>query len=281
MDRRSRDQIVPDLIEQFLIWGKQQGMQIITSSLYLAETDFRFLLEKLGPSLGLWRAAEIAALREQAFEHPVLDLGCGDGLITSQVLSKVDIGLDPDSEALQRADRLGIYGSFQTAFAEHAVIQPESVATIISNSVLEHIFQIDKTLQVLSDALRPGGRLIFTAPTEAFNQWLALPNQAYADWRNRHFVHLNVWSLVEWESHLRQAGFEIEVVRPYLRRVWVTAWDWLELIQMVRLGKRRIAGAAWKKMPRSWITWLSERGARTDLSANEPGGGRLISARKC
>jgi predicted TPR repeat methyltransferase len=88
-------------------------MQIMSKSLHLPEGDFRFLLEKLGPSLGFWRAAEIAALREQAYTPPVLDLGCGDGFITSQVLSQVEIGLDPDQAALERAAGLGIYQRFE------------------------------------------------------------------------------------------------------------------------------------------------------------------------
>ena len=65
----------------------------------------------MGPSLGLWRAAEIAALREQTYEPPVLDLGCGDRA-----------GPEPGG----------------------------------------------------ARALRPGGRLILTAPTEAFSRQLAL-----------------------------------------------------------------------------------------------------------
>src|SRR5437763_16243007 len=77
--------------------------------LHLDAATFRVLLELQGPSLGLWRAAEIAALREQAYEPPVLDLGCGDGLVTSMVLPRVEVGLDPDEKALEQAARRGIY----------------------------------------------------------------------------------------------------------------------------------------------------------------------------
>jgi SAM-dependent methyltransferase len=255
-------------------------MQIISKSLHLPEGDFRFLLEKLGPSLGFWRAAEIAALREQAYAPPVLDLGCGDGFITSQVLSHVDIGLDPDQAALERAAGLGIYQRFEGSPAEAAHIPPGSIATVISNSVLEHIPRLEETFQAIECALQPGGRMIFTAPTEAFSAWLLLPGQRYAAMRNRHFVHLNLWSLEEWQRRLHQAGFEIEQVRPYIRRSWVTTWDLLELVQMIQIRKRRIAGMAWRKMPPAWLDKLAHRAAQTDLSAPAPGGGRLIVARK-
>src|SRR5579884_1217065 len=54
------------------------GLPLPTSPLHLDAFTCRILLELQGPSLGLWRAAEIAALREQSFERPILDVGCGD-----------------------------------------------------------------------------------------------------------------------------------------------------------------------------------------------------------
>ena len=73
---------------------------LLTYSLHLDEPTFRVLLEQQGPSLGLWRAAEIAVLREQTYERPILDLGCGDGLVTSMVLPRVEIGVDPNQKPL-------------------------------------------------------------------------------------------------------------------------------------------------------------------------------------
>ncbi|HZW02832.1 MAG TPA: class I SAM-dependent methyltransferase, partial [Anaerolineaceae bacterium] len=77
--------------------------------LFLNEGDFTCLLQQLGPSLGLWRAAEIAVLREQQYEPPVLDLGCGDGFITAMVLTHVAVGVDPNAPALARARLRGLY----------------------------------------------------------------------------------------------------------------------------------------------------------------------------
>jgi len=66
-----------------------------TDPLHLDATTFRTLFIAQGPSLGLWRAAEIAALREQSLERPILDLGCGDGFVTAQTLRRVGGGLPP------------------------------------------------------------------------------------------------------------------------------------------------------------------------------------------
>src|SRR5919199_239848 len=82
---------------------------ILPRSLHLDAATLGLLLKQQGPSLGVWRAAEIAALREQTYEPPILDLGCGDGLVSSMVLPKVDIGIDPDPKPLIQAQGQGIY----------------------------------------------------------------------------------------------------------------------------------------------------------------------------
>src|SRR5437660_9725241 len=109
------------------------------SQLHLSAREFQVLFTRLGPSLGVWRAAEIAMLRTQTYEAPVLDLGCGDGIVTSLVLDRVDIGVDPSRAALARAATLNLYDCLMAEPIEAAAIPDASVGTVISNSVLEHV----------------------------------------------------------------------------------------------------------------------------------------------
>jgi SAM-dependent methyltransferase len=252
----------------------------LSPALQLNARDFCVLLQSQGPSLGLWRAAEIAALREQIYPAPVLDLGCGDGLVTSLVLDRVDIGLDPDRCALARAAWRGIYQRFEAALAEESQLPDGSVGTVISNSVLEHLAHIDAVLQSVARMLRPGGRLVFTVPTEAFSAWLTLPLECYAAWRNRRLQHLNLWPVERWEYSLRRAGLELMQVRPYLRRPLVTAWDALELLQQIWIARRRVFGLIWRRIPARVMERMASRASRLDLSAPAPGGGRLMVARR-
>ena len=248
--------------------------------LHLDAPAFRVLLELQGPSLGLWRAAEIAALREQVYEPPVLDLGCGDGLVTSMVLPRVEVGLDPDEKALAQAARRGIYARFEAMPAEEARLADESIATVVSNSVLEHLPRIQAVLETIARVLRPGGRLIFTVPTDVFSRWLALPLGCYATWRNGQLCHINLWSTEGWISQLRQVGLEVEEIRPYLRHELVSAWDTLELLQQIWIGRRRLVAIAWRHIAPTMFDRLAQWASRLDLSASPAGGGRLIVAHK-
>ena len=230
-----------------------EGLEYRSGPLGLPAEDFFFLFQQLGPSLGLWRAAEIAALREARFDPPVLDLGAGDGLVTACVLPQVEYALDPDRAALEKAAALGVYRRLLPERVEETGLPPGCLGAILSNSVLEHVERLDDALAAAARLLRPGGRLVFTAPTEAFACWLALPGPAYAARRNRHFEHLNLLSAEEWACRLERAGLRVEYARAYLRRGWVRAWDALDLLQGVHLGANgrrvRLFGYLWKRLP--------------------------------
>lgn len=248
--------------------------------LHLSVSDFQNLLRLQGPSLALWRGAEIAALREQRYTHPILDLGCGDGLVTAMVLRDIDYGIDPDVPALQQAADRGIYRHLLATPAEEMPVPNGSIATVISNSVVEHMTHLDGALEAVARVLAPGGRLIFTTPADRFSEWLVLPSSGYAAWRNRQLVHRTLLPASEWESRLAAVGLQIETVRPYLDREAVWAWDVLELLQQVWIGRRRVVSVIWSHMPAMWMDWLAQRYAGLDLSAADDGGGQLIVARK-
>lgn len=247
--------------------------------LHLQAQSFQFLLKQLGPSLGLWRAAEVAVLCQQAYERPILEVGCGDGLVTSMVLPQVEIGVDPNPIA-KKAYGLNLYKCIEQAPVESVHIAPGSIATVISNSVLEHVPQIEAVLQAISRMLKRNGRLVFTVPTEFFSAWLTLPIASYAAWRNKQLCHLNLWPLKRWSWQLDRVGLAIEQVYEYLPRRFVTLWDILELMQQIWIAQHRLASLVWHRLPPGMLKGLARTAAKIDLAAPSTGGGRLIVARK-
>jgi len=248
--------------------------------LSLDATTLGWLFRLQGPSLGLWRAAEIAALRQCEYTRPILDLGCGDGLVSAMVFTRIEAGIDPDPDALKKAARTGLYLRLENAFVEQSDLPDAHFGTIISNSVLEHISNLQPVLVKARELLRPGGRLIFTVPTEQFSRSLAFPSRRYSSWRNRQLCHLNLWPESCWRKALEDAGFQIIDIRPYLLTRLVFYWDVLELLQQARLARRRLFGIAWRKLPPSVIQSFASRVSRLDFSSPAPGGGRLVVAQR-
>lgn len=248
--------------------------------LLLEEDLCRRLLKQVGPSLGLWRAAEVAALHEQEFESPVLDVGCGDGLVTSLVLPHVAVGVDPDADSLARAAERGVYQRLVCGPIEHAPLAPSSMQTALANSVLEHLSPLTPAVQAIVRALRPGGRLIMTVPTDAFAHWLFLKSSRYAAWRNHQLHHLHLWPVDRWTEFLKGCGLLVEQERRYLHPYHVRMWDCLELLQLVHIGRHGLFSMLWRRLPRSLFgrmaTWMSLQ----DLAASAPSGGVLLVARK-
>lgn len=248
--------------------------------LSLDATTLAWLLRLQGPSLGLWRAAEIAALRQCEYARPILDLGCGDGLVSAMVLNQIEAGIDPDPDAIRKAACTGVYLNLENAFVERSELPDGQFGTIVSNSVLEHIPDLHPVLVKARRLLRPGGHLVFTVPTEHFSESLVFPFRRYSSWRNRQLCHLNLWPEARWQDALQKAGFRVVTIRPYLQSRLVFYWDVLELLQQARLARRRLFGVAWRRLPPRVIHSIASRISRLDFSAPSPGGGRLVTAQR-
>ena len=249
-------------------------------ALHLCASDFMRLFRDLGPSLALWRGAEIAALRQHEYAHPILDLGCGDGFVTSMVVGKVEVGCDPFRKALKRAYATGVYGRLHCAPVEELPGIERPVATVISNSVLEHVDNLDPMLSSVSSLLRTGGCFVFTAPSDSFSRWLTFPSQRYRGWRNARLGHLNLLSPAQWSERLKPVGLDVESVLPYLRRSLVAVWDIVDLLEQIWLARRRLVGLLWKRLPLEAVRRLARAASRLDLSSRSIGGGQMIVARK-
>lgn len=128
-------------------------------------------------ALAFERFLECKILKKMPFASPVLDLGCGDGVFAHVLFADpIETGVDPDSRELARAQQLSAHDELLQC-PGHAIPKPNGYyKTIFSNSVLEHIPDLEPVFREIHRLLAPDGRFYMTVPTPNFEQY-TLPNQ--------------------------------------------------------------------------------------------------------
>lgn len=220
-------------------------------------TDFLTrLLEAywFAPPVALWRAIELRVVAEETFERPILDVGCGDGLIADVLFDEeapIEVGFDPWLDQLRQARNSGAYRHVDLA-AGHRLPYPDAAfATAFSNSVLEHIPDVAPVVAEVGRVLRPGGRFIFTVPSDAFRELLEgyasameagdpAAAEAYAEGIDRWLDHFHYHSPDEWRELLAGGDMTLVKARYYVPRPVEQVWDRLNR----RYGVNR-ARSAW------------------------------------
>ncbi|MGD2178899.1 MAG: class I SAM-dependent methyltransferase, partial [Anaerolineae bacterium] len=205
------------------------------------------------PPVALWRAIEVRVAAEQRYERPLLDLGCGDGLI-GQVLfgtrRQVDVGLDPWMDQLRRAADSTVYGHVDQADGHAMPYTDRSFATVFSNSVLEHIRDVEPVLREVRRVLEPGGRFIFSVPSDAFRSMLdgyarrlaagdAAGAEAYAAAVDRRLEHRHYHAPQTWRELLADAGMNLLEATYYIPEEVERFWD--RMNARYGVGRRRSA----------------------------------------
>lgn len=267
------------------------------------------LLEQywFAPPVALWRAIELRVLAEESFPRPILDLGCGDGLIADVLFAgepPLEVGFDPWFDQVRKAPATGAYDAVQQAMGDSMPYPDGAFRTVLSNSVLEHIPQLDPVLVEAARVLAPGGHLVITVPSDAFRRHLggyrdraALDDlqgaEAYADGVDRWLEHHRYPTPDQWRGMLNEVGLELIRARYYVPGDVVTLWDrannsfglhgrsgrlyrWLVSPRLRPLGYQRFI--------RRWIVrTLSQRWRQAyemTIPAGDSGGGLLIVGEK-
>lgn len=190
------------------------------------------------PATAYWRAIEIEVLRRYLPTKGVcLDLGCGDGKLTTITFDKKNIsdlsliGIDGDPDETAQSAQAGIYIRTHTSWAANI---PEESATfdhIISNSVLEHIEDIEPAIGEVARLLKRGGKFVFTVPGPGFHNCLRGPlgsntsRERYLDEIDQRLAHFRYWGKEDWQACLSKYGLTIIAQEEYLNCPEVQRWE--------------------------------------------------------
>ncbi len=191
------------------------------------------------PATSWWRAIELAVVVHHGLPQGTgLDLGCGDGklmriLLDAARASPFLVGVDIDPLETRDASASGVYRRVHTAPGDRLPEPDASFDFAFSNSVLEHIDDIEPVIAELARVLRPSGRFLFTVPASGFHDCLAGPllfwsdRQRYLEQIDRRCAHRRYWSEAQWRACLGRHGMELAQAIPYLSMPEVRRWETL------------------------------------------------------
>jgi SAM-dependent methyltransferase len=253
----------------------------------MAERENPYLwpqLQSLPHFRALLRAVESKFYDEFELPSPVLDVGCGDGHFASLVFkSKLDVGIDPALYSLREAKEWGAYKHLLNTTGARLPFEDGYFASALSNSVLEHIPDLQAVMNETGRVLKPGAIFLFCVPNHRWPHNLSIANwlqrlglrglaAAYVRLFTRISRHVNMLSPEEWEQRLQAAGFDVERYWHYFPPAALHALEWGHYLGLPSWIARMLAGR-WILVPARWNLALTERLLRKHAvaEANEHG----------
>jgi SAM-dependent methyltransferase len=176
----------------------------------------------------LIRALENRLFDRETPQHPILDLGCGDGYFAAVAFPKgIDIGVDAAESAVAESRGNGPYRHLVVASGTALPCPDGRFATVVSNCAIEHIADSGMLVAEVARVLAPGGKFIFSVMNDRFTGMLFIVRAllrirmpgvagAYGRWWNRKAAHYRLDSPDDWKSLLAKNGFEVESHTYYL-----------------------------------------------------------------
>jgi SAM-dependent methyltransferase len=168
------------------------------------------------------RAVEARFYTAVDLPAPVLDVGCGDGHFSQMTFGeRIRAGIDPWWNPLQKAHDSGMYEVLAQAMGDRLPFADATFASAFSNSVLEHIPDIQPVLNEVNRVLKEDGRFLITLPSHYFTEWLGgaalfekVGAKGAADWYRQRFNGISRHAHTDppevWAARLAGAGFAIE-----------------------------------------------------------------------
>ena len=243
---------------------------------------------------GLLRAVEARFYENIELPSPTLDLGCGDGHFAGLVFNrKLEVGLDPWSAPLQEAAKRGSYEKLVNTPGDQIPYPEGYFASAVSNSVLEHIPELDPVLADLARVMKPGAPFIFCVPNHNFLGALSVSNffdriglkflgNAYRNFFNRIARHHHCDDVDVWKARMEKAGFELVDWWHYFSPKALQVLEWGHYFGLPSLFTRKLFGK-WILVPARWnlfITMAMTKSAYCEPSIQQTGTCTFYIARR-
>jgi SAM-dependent methyltransferase len=218
----------------------------------------------------LLRAVEARFYQDIPLAEPILDLGCGDGHFAEAMPAHPPfVGIDPWWEPLVEARGRKAYSFVMQASGAAMPFSSAHFSTVVSNSVLEHIPDLDPVMAEVARVLRPGGQFVFCVPSDYFLAFLSISRglqrvglsglaRSYKAFFNRISRHHHCDDPATWQARLDAAGLRLVKRWYYFSPGALATLEWGHYFGLPSLVTKKLFGR-WILAPTRANLWLTER----------------------
>lgn len=181
----------------------------------------------------LLRSVEANIIHALALKRPILDIGIGDGGISSLLFPlsfSIDVGIDNDKTSIERAAKTRVYKKVIRASAEAMPFPHASFRTVVSNSTFEHIRHDRKAVEEVARVLKKNGYFFITVPSAYLPKTLiALEGGGKRGKEalrrfNQRVEHFHYRSLNEWRILFARFSLELVFYKYYFPQEVTKLW---------------------------------------------------------
>lgn len=146
----------------------------------------------------------------------ILDLGCGDGVITAAIAGAGFniVGMEPDAEGCRKANERypGIPFHCLGCYDNPARLPERGFDFVLSSEVIEHLYFPGRLLDFAASVLVPDGKLMVLCPYHGYLKNLVI--SLVDGWDQQHTslkdgMHIKFWSFKTLNTLLERHGFEV------------------------------------------------------------------------
>ena len=222
---------------------------------------------------GMLRAFEARLMNKVSLPPLLLDIGCGDGHFASVTYEqKIDVGIDPNHASLREARDRDTYRLLVQASGDKLPFAEAGFASAISNSVLEHVSNLEGVLAEIGRVLKPSAPFAITVPNPGYRSELSMPrflsrvrlnrlSSGYREWFMRMSRTWNLFDETGWGSLFEGAGLEVKESERYFSPAALRALEWGHYFGAPTLLSRLLTGR-WILVPSRWNLLLTEKFTR-------------------
>jgi SAM-dependent methyltransferase len=160
----------------------------------------------------------------------ILDVGCGSKPYQKLFNASEYIGLEIDSEDNRKNKRADYF--YQ---GDNFPFIDEEFDSVISNEVLEHIFNPDIFLSEINRVLKPQGILLITVPFVWDEHEQPYDYARYSSFGLKHLLKKHGFKILEYRKSMNDIRIIFQLINAYLYKKTVTSNQYVNLITTMLL----------------------------------------------